>query len=61
MRWLPAMKAGRLTPKSGPKGARTLENFKEHNKRVRAFESFPKDADKLFPNWRQALRINSAA
>lgn len=42
-------------------GADPLEFAKEHKEFARAFESFPMDADKLFPNWRQALRINSAA
>jgi len=42
-------------------GADPLEFAKEHKEFARAFESFPKDADKLFPNWRNALRINSAA
>lgn len=42
-------------------GADPLEFAKDHKEFARAFESFPKDADKLFPNWRQALRINSAA
>ncbi|THD73871.1 ribulose-bisphosphate carboxylase [Thalassobius vesicularis] len=42
-------------------GADPVEFAKEHKEFARAFESFPKDADKLFPNWRQALRINSAA
>ncbi|MGO4914742.1 ribulose-bisphosphate carboxylase [Pseudogemmobacter sp. W21_MBD1_M6] len=42
-------------------GADPLDFAKEHNEFARAFESFPGDADQLFPNWRQALRINSAA
>lgn len=42
-------------------GADPLEFAKEHKEFARAFESFPADADKLYPNWRQALRINSAA
>lgn len=42
-------------------GADPLEFAKDHKEFARAFESFPHDADKLFPNWRQALRINSAA
>ncbi|WP_319825461.1 ribulose-bisphosphate carboxylase [Thalassovita sp.] len=42
-------------------GADPLEFAKEHKEFARAFESFPKDADKLYPGWRQALRINSAA
>lgn len=42
-------------------GADPLEFAKDHKEFARAFESFPGDADKLFPNWRQALRINSAA
>ncbi len=42
-------------------GADPLEFAKEHKEFARAFESFPHDADKLFPGWREALRINSAA
>ncbi|HEX9857007.1 MAG TPA: ribulose-bisphosphate carboxylase, partial [Paracoccaceae bacterium] len=42
-------------------GANPLEFAKEHKEFARAFESFPGDADKLFPDWRAALRINSAA
>jgi len=42
-------------------GADPLEFAKEHKEFARAFESFPGDADKLYPNWREALRINSAA
>ncbi|MHC0052623.1 ribulose-bisphosphate carboxylase [Actibacterium sp. D379-3] len=42
-------------------GADPLEFAKDHKEFARAFESFPGDADKLFPDWRSALRINSAA
>jgi ribulose-bisphosphate carboxylase large chain len=42
-------------------GADPLEFAKEHKEFARAFESFPSDADKLYPEWRKALRINSAA
>lgn len=42
-------------------GADPLEFAKDHKEFARAFESFPSDADKLFPGWRKALRINSAA
>jgi ribulose-bisphosphate carboxylase large chain len=42
-------------------GADPVEFAKSHKEFARAFESFPGDADKLFPNWRQELRINSAA
>jgi ribulose-bisphosphate carboxylase large chain len=42
-------------------GADPLEFAKSHKEFARAFESFPGDADKLFPDWRRALRINSAA
>ncbi len=42
-------------------GADPLEFAKDHKEFARAFESFPGDADKIFPDWRQALRINSAA
>jgi ribulose-bisphosphate carboxylase large chain len=41
-------------------GADPLEFAKSHKEFARAFESFPEDADTLFPNWRKALRINSA-
>lgn len=42
-------------------GADPLEFAKEHKEFARAFESFPGDADKLYPGWREALRLNSAA
>ncbi|NCO86218.1 MAG: ribulose-bisphosphate carboxylase [Rhodobacterales bacterium] len=42
-------------------GADPLDFAKDHKEFARAFESFPKDADALYPDWRGALRINSAA
>ncbi len=42
-------------------GADPLEFAKSHKEFARAFESFPQDADALYPDWRRALRINSAA
>jgi ribulose-bisphosphate carboxylase large chain len=42
-------------------GANPVEFAKEHKQFARAFESFPGDADALYPGWRNALRINSAA
>jgi len=42
-------------------GADPLDFAKEHKEFARAFESFAKDADALYPDWRTALRINSAA
>jgi len=42
-------------------GADPLEFAKEHKAFARAFESFPGDADALYPGWRKALRINAAA
>jgi ribulose-bisphosphate carboxylase large chain len=38
-----------------------IEFAREHNEFARAFQSFPGDADKIYPGWREALRINSAA
>ena len=38
-----------------------FELAKEHKEFARAFESFPGDGDMLYPEWRKALRINSAA
>lgn len=38
-------------------GADPVEFAKEHKAFARAFESFPGDADELFPNWRSALNI----
>ncbi len=32
-----------------------MEFAKDHHEFARAFESFPHDADKLFPNWRERL------
>lgn len=42
-------------------GADPLEFAQDHKEFARAFESFASDADELYPDWRQALRINSAA
>jgi len=42
-------------------GADPLEFALEHKEFARAFESFQSDADALYPDWRTALRINSAA
>lgn len=36
-------------------GADPIAFAKEHREFARAFESFPHDADKLYPNWRQKL------
>jgi ribulose-bisphosphate carboxylase large chain len=36
-------------------GADPIAFAKEHREFARAFESFPHDADKLYPNWRQQL------
>lgn len=40
-------------------GADPVEFAKEHKQFARAFESFPQDADSIYPGWRDALRINS--
>jgi len=39
-------------------GADPIEFAKEHKEFARAFESFPKDADKIFPGWRQKLGVH---
>ena len=39
-------------------GADPIEYAKEHKEFARAFESFPKDADKLFPGWREKLGVH---
>ena len=36
-------------------GADPIQFAKEHKEFARAFESFPKDADKLFPGWREKI------
>ena len=38
-------------------GADPIEYAKEHREFARAFESFPGDADKLFPGWREKLGV----
>ena len=38
-------------------GADPIEFAKSHREFARAFESFPGDADKLFPGWRAALKV----
>lgn len=39
-------------------GADPIEFAKDHYEFARAFESFPGDADQIFPGWRRALGIN---
>jgi ribulose-bisphosphate carboxylase large chain len=39
-------------------GADPIEYAKSHKEFARAFESFPKDADKIFPGWRQKLGVH---
>ena len=39
-------------------GADPIEYAKEHKEFARAFESFPGDADKLFPGWREKLGVH---
>ena len=39
-------------------GADPIEWAKEHNEFARAFESFPKDADKIYPGWREKLGVH---
>ena len=38
-------------------GADPLEYAMQHRELARAFESFPADADQLYPNWRQKLSV----
>jgi ribulose-bisphosphate carboxylase large chain len=39
-------------------GADPIEYAKEHNEFARAFESFPGDADTIFPGWREKLGVH---
>ena len=39
-------------------GADPVEFAKSHREFARAFESFPFDADKIYPGWRKALGVN---
>ncbi len=39
-------------------GADPIEYAKEHKEFARAFESFPKDADTIFPGWREKLSVH---
>lgn len=41
-------------------GADPIEWAKEHREFARAFESFPHDADQLFPTWRDKLGVKAA-
>jgi ribulose-bisphosphate carboxylase large chain len=41
-------------------GADPIEYAKEHREFARAFESFPGDADLLFPGWREKLGVKAA-
>lgn len=43
------------------KGIDLVEYAKEHKELARAFESFPWDADKLYPGWREKLGVAKAA
>ncbi len=38
-------------------GADPIQFAKEHREFARAFESFPHDADKLYPGWRNQLGL----
>jgi ribulose-bisphosphate carboxylase large chain len=38
-------------------GADPIEYAREHIELARAFESFPSDADALYPDWRKRLNI----
>lgn len=49
----------RQAEKCWSSGTDPLEFAVEHKEFARAFESFPQDADALFPDWRNALRLNS--
>jgi ribulose-bisphosphate carboxylase large chain len=40
-------------------GADPLEYAKEHKELARAFESFPHDADALYPDWRKKLNVTA--
>ena len=42
-------------------GADPIEYAREHKEFARAFESFPGDADKLFPGWREKLGVHKQA
>ena len=39
-------------------GADPIEFAKSHKEFARAFESFPGDADKIFPGWREKLGVH---
>ncbi|WP_298610560.1 ribulose-bisphosphate carboxylase [uncultured Thiothrix sp.] len=39
-------------------GADPIEFAKQHREFARAFESFPQDADKLYPGWREKLGVH---
>ncbi len=39
-------------------GADPIEYAKEHKEFARAFESFPADADRIFPGWREKLGVH---
>jgi ribulose-bisphosphate carboxylase large chain len=39
-------------------GTDPIEYAKTHNEFARAFESFPGDADKIFPDWREKLGVH---
>ena len=41
-------------------GADPIEFAREHHEFARAFESFPQDANKLFPGWQKKLALTAA-
>jgi len=45
-------------PDADKAGADPIEYAKEHKEFARAFESFPGDADKIFPGWREKLGVH---
>ncbi len=51
----------RLAEQCWKQGADPIEFAKDHKQFAPAFESFPSDADSIYPGWRAAFWINSAA
>ena len=51
-------KAAQEAQRIAKAGADPIQYAKEHKEFARAFESFPKDADKIFPGWREKLGVH---
>jgi ribulose-bisphosphate carboxylase large chain len=52
-------KSLRLAHEAWTRGIGLIDFAREHSELKGAFESFPQDADKLFPGWREKLKVSA--